>query len=157
MLWIIEMSLARGKPFEHCEPNDTSSYCALSVRAGPLARNDPRTSVAFAPNSPAASERPQFDNLPNAYLLRLLWATRPSGKDVKPADGESGLLAALRASPVANFCKDTGDFYAAHWEPFAAWQAWDFGRLMAGHTQGDLLDSIDTVESNLAKSEHTLF
>jgi hypothetical protein len=46
---------------------------------------------------------------------RLLWATRPAGKDVKAADGENGLLAALRASPVANFCKDTGDFYSTHW------------------------------------------
>jgi hypothetical protein len=157
MLWIIEMSLARGQPYARCEPNDTGPYCALSVRAGPLAKQDPRTPVAFAANSPAESERAQFDSLPNAYLLRLLWATRPAGKDVKATDGENGLLAALRASPVANFCKDTGDFYSTHWQPFAAWQAWDFGRLMAGHTPGDLLDSIDTVESNLVKSEHTLF
>jgi hypothetical protein len=157
MLWIIEMSLARGQPYGRCEPNDTSPYCALSVRAGPLAKKDPRTLVAFAANSPAESDRAQFDALPNAYLLRLLWATRPPGKGVKPTDGENGLLAALRASPVANFCKDTGDFYAAHWQPFVAWQAWDFGRLMAGHTPGDLLDSVDTVEANLAKSEHTLF
>jgi hypothetical protein len=29
----------------------------------------------------------------------------------------------LRASPVANFRKDTGDLYAKAWETFGAWQA----------------------------------
>jgi hypothetical protein len=57
---------------------------------------------------------------PNAYLLRLLWATRAPGKGVPSGENERDLLAALRASPIANFCKDTGDFYAARWQPLAA-------------------------------------
>jgi hypothetical protein len=157
LLWVIEMDLARGKPAGRCEPNDTSSYCSLSVQAGPLARGDARTAIAFTTHSPAQLDRPQFAPLPNAYLLRLLWATRRPGKDVTTAENERDLLAALRASPIANFCKDAGDFYAMQWQPFAAWQVWDFGRLMAGHTAGDLLDTIDTVESDLVKSEHDLF
>jgi hypothetical protein len=35
----------------------------------------------------------------------------------------------------------------------AAWQAWDFGRLMAGHTTGDLLDPIETLEGDLVAGE----
>jgi hypothetical protein len=71
---------------------------------------------------------------------------------VEPAERERDLLAALRASAVANFCKDTGDFYATGWQPFAAWQVWDLGRLMAGHKSGDLLDQIDTSETNMVAS-----
>lgn len=67
------------------------------------------------------------------------------------------LLAALEASPVANFCKDTGDFYAASWQPFAAWQAWDFGRAMAGHRSGDLLSGVDALEANLASQQALFF
>jgi len=63
----------------------------------------------------------------------------------------------LRTSAVANFCKDTGDFYAAEWKPFAAWQAWDLGRLMTGHVAGDLLDSIDMLESKLTTDQPSLF
>jgi hypothetical protein len=37
----------------------------------------------------------------------VLWATRPPGKDVKREAVERDLLAALQASPIANFCKDT--------------------------------------------------
>jgi hypothetical protein len=95
--------------------------------------------------------------LPNAYLLRLLWATRPPGKGVEPAEREQDLLAALRTSAVANFTKDTGDFYATGWQPFAAWQVWDLGRLMAGHKSGDLLDRIDAVEAELVSGEPANF
>ena len=107
--------------------------------------------------APDEVDRPQFADLPNAYLLRLLWATRPPGKGVDRKERERDLLAALHASPVANFCKDTGDFYAGEWQPFAAWQAWDFGRLMAGHQSGDLLGSIDTLEGSLAAQESVFF
>jgi len=91
------------------------------VDCGPAARSDPRIAVAFSqPQSPDESDRVQFDDLPNAYLLRFLWANRPSGKGVTPAERERDLLGALRASAVANFCKDTGDFYATGWQPYAA-------------------------------------
>ena len=157
MLWVIEMNLAQGALQARCEEKDSRPYCALSVRAGPLAKADPRTAIAFKKEAPDSAERPQFDNLPNAYLLRLLWATRPPGKGVERQEVERDLLAALRARPVANFCKDTGDFYAGEWQGFAAWQAWDFGRLMAGHRAGDLLDAIDTLETQLAIGEPAFF
>jgi hypothetical protein len=157
MVWIIEMSLAEGRQEAPCGENETRPFCTLSVNAGPLAKTDPRTAIAFAKRAPDAEDRLQFDNLPNAYLLRLLWATKPPGKGVAPEDSERNLLAALRASPVANFCKDTGDFYAQAWQPFAAWQVWDLGRLMAGHTAGDLLDQIDVLEDKLATNESKFF
>jgi hypothetical protein len=95
--------------------------------------------------------------LPNAYLLRLLWATRPPGKGVDRKEGEQDLLVALKSSPVANFSKDTGDFYAMQWQPFAAWQAWDLGRLMASHRPGDLLGSVDLLEAGLAEQQSVFF
>jgi hypothetical protein len=107
--------------------------------------------------APNESDRARFDSLPNAYLLRLLWATRPPGSEVRRSETEHDLLAALQASPIANFCKDAGDFYAASWQPFAAWQIWDLGRMMAGHAPGDLLDSIDTLEANLTAGERIFF
>ncbi len=157
LTWVIEMSLAQGRPAQQCQADDATSHCVLARRAGPLAKADPRTAIASQKNSPDKADRPQFDSLPNAYLWRLLWATRPPGKDVTFRESERDLLAALKASPVANFCKDTGDFYAAAWQPFAAWQVWDLGRAMAGHTQGDLLDTIDTLEGRLAAGEAASF
>ena len=156
LLWAIEMSLAQGTAVK-CAPNDTQPQCALLARIGPVAKNDPRTALAFNNQSPDESDRPQFDNLPNAYMLRLLWATRPSGKGVEPAERERDLLAALRASAVANFCKDTGDFYAMGWQPYLAWQVWDLGRLMAGHRSGDLLAQVDANEINMVTSEPDYF
>ena len=156
LTWVLEMGLAQGRS-PGCQAPDASQYCQLSRRAGPLAKSDPRTALAFMKQSPDEIDRPQFNELPNAYLLRLLWATRPPGKGVSRNESERDLLAALKASPVANFCKDTGDFYVAAWHPFIAWQVWDLGRSMAGHTSGDLLDGIDTVESNLAAGERVLF
>jgi hypothetical protein len=99
--------------------------------------------------------RPQFqvrerDSLPNAYMLRLLWATRPRGAGVDFAQNERSVLAALKTSPVANFCKDAGDLYAGAWQALPAWQAYDLGRQMAGHRDGDLLSAIDVIESRLA-------
>ncbi len=67
------------------------------------------------------------------------------------------MLVALKTSPIADFCKDTGDFYASAWHPFAAWQAWDLGRLMANHRSGDLLDQVDKLEASVAKGIPTLF
>ena len=157
LLWLLEMNLAVGHPTGGCTADDTSAYCTLLARAGPLARNDPRTTLAFAKQSPDAAQRAQFDTLPNAYLLKLLWATRPSGSGVNRADTERGLLQALRANAVVNFCKDTGDFYAAAWQPFAAWQVWDLGRLMAGHMHNDLLQQVDSVEDQLYLGESALF
>jgi hypothetical protein len=149
MLLVIEMNLALGPPASACTSGDPRAFCTLAVEAGPLIKNDPRSTIAFARQSPDVADRPQFDNLPNAYLLRLLWATRPPGKGVVGENTERDLLAALNSSPVANFTKDTGDFYAAGWEPFAAWQVWDLGRLMAGHVPGDLLHQIDSIEDQL--------
>jgi hypothetical protein len=157
LTWVIEMSLAQGRPAEQCQADDPTPRCTLLRRAGPVAKADSRTAIASQKNSPDKSDRPQFDSLPNAYLWKLLWATRPPGKDVSFRDSERDLLAALKASPVANFCKDTGDFYAAAWQPFAAWQVWDLGRAMAGHTEGDLLDAIDTLEGRLAAGEPASF
>jgi len=156
MAWIIELKLAAGAPADCAAPSTTDS-CALAARAGPLARSDARTAIAFAAHSPDAADRSQFDSLPNAYVLRLLWATRPPGKGISPADSERDLLLALQTSPIANFCKDTGDFYARSWQPFAAWQAWDLGRLMAGHRKGDLLDDVDTLEAELTRKEPIFF
>jgi hypothetical protein len=156
MVWIIEMQLAAGaKP--SCAAPSTTDYCALAARAGPLAKLDSRTATAFAAHSPDAADRPQFDSLPNAYVLRLLWATRPPGKDVKREDSEHDLLIALQTSSIANFCKDTGDFYAGAWHPFAAWQVWDLGRLMAGHRSGDLLDTVDAIEADVVRREPAFF
>lgn len=156
LVWAIEMQLAAGVAAT-CTPPADSAFCTLAARAGPLAKMDSRTAIAFAKQSPDADQRPQFDSLPNGYVLRLLWATRPPGKGVKPEDSELDLLHALQASPVANFCKDTGDFYARIWQPFAAWQAWDLGRLMAGHVGGDLLDQVNTVEAEVARREPAFF
>ena len=157
LLWALEMSLAQGSAVKCAPPNDMLPYCILMARIGPVAKSDPRTALAFGQQPPDESDRSQFDNLPNAYLLRLLWATRGAGKGVEPAERERDLLAALRASPVANFCKDTGDFYAGGWQPFAAWQVWDFGRLMAGHKAGDLLDQVDANEANMVATEPAYF
>jgi hypothetical protein len=96
--------------------------------------------------------RPAYVDLPNGYLLRLMWATRPPGEKVTFAESEKGVLDALKASPVANFCKDAGDFYAGAWKERAAWQVWDLGRLMAGHRPGDLLGDIDVLEGRLVSS-----
>ena len=63
----------------------------------------------------------------------------------------------MPASPVANFCKDAGDFYAGAWEPLAAWQVWDLGRLMTNYSAGDLLDTIDTLEARLVTDQRTFF
>jgi hypothetical protein len=156
LTWTIEMQLAEGSNAS-CAAPASSDLCSLAARAGPLAKTDPRTAIAFNQRSPDMAERPQLDALPNAYVLRLLWATRPPGKDVKPQDSEADLLHALEASPVANFCKDTGDFYVRSWQPFAAWQVWDLGRLMAGHRHGDLLDQLDVLEAEVARREATLF
>ena len=156
LTWVMEMGLAQGRSLK-CAPNDTQPYCSLAARIGPVARTDPRTALAFAAQSPDETARPQFADLPNAYLLRLLWATRAPGKGVEPAERERDLLAALRASAVANFCKDTGDFYAMGWQPFAAWQVWDLGRLMAGHESGDLLDHVDAMEADMVSTEPAYF
>jgi hypothetical protein len=157
MLSMIEMHLALGHPDTACQPDDPRAFCTLAAKAGPLAKSDPRVTIAFAQKSPDMADRPQFDNLPNAYLLRLLWATRPPGRGVARADAERDLLAALNASPIANFTKDTGDFYFGLWEPFAAWQVWDLGRLMAGHVPDDLLHEIDSLEDQLYVGVPSLF
>jgi SOS response regulatory protein OraA/RecX len=155
-VWLLEMQLASGvKP--ECAAPSTSDFCALAARVGPLAKMDSRLAVAFAAHSTDAADRPQFNSLPNAYVLRLLWATRPPGKEVKYEDSEHDLLVALQTSPIANFCKDTGDFYAGSWRPFAAWQVWDLGRLMANHRSGDLLDGVDVVEADVVRREPALF
>lgn len=109
LTWVLEMGLAQG-PGVKCGPNDPQPFCSLAARIGPVAKTDSRTALAFATQSPDETARPQFADLPNAYVLRLLWATRAPGKGVEPAERERDLLAALRASAVANFCKDTGDF-----------------------------------------------
>ena len=90
-------------------------------------------------------------------MLQFLWATRAEPNAAARDAGERDLLAALQASPVPNFCKEAGVFYASQWQPYVAWQLWDFGRLMAGHLQGDLLDAIDILEANLAASQPALF
>jgi hypothetical protein len=156
LTWVLEMGLARG-PNVECGPNDPQPFCSLAARIGPAAKTDPRTALAFAPQSPDETVRPQFADLPNGYVLRLLWATRAPGKGVEPGERERDLLAALRASAVANFCKDTGDFYATGWQPFAAWQVWDLGRLMAGHKPGDLLDHVDAMEADMVSTEPAYF
>jgi hypothetical protein len=43
------------------------------------------------------------------------------------------------------------------WQPFAAWQVWDLGRLMAGHKPGDLLDHVDVVEADMVSTEPAYF
>ncbi len=157
IMWVLEMNLAQGASAAACQAEDPRPSCSLLVKAGALAKADPRTAVAFAKQAPDSADRPRFDDLPNAYLLRLLWATRPPGKGVDRKEAERDLLTALRTSPVANFCKDTGDFYAGEWQPFAAWQVWDLGRLMAGHSTGDLLDNVGTLEARLAAEEPAFF
>jgi hypothetical protein len=43
------------------------------------------------------------------------------------------------------------------WQPFAAWQVWDLGRLMAGHVPGDFLGRVDEVEAELVSGEPAYF
>ncbi|HEY4341231.1 MAG TPA: hypothetical protein VGM97_14905 [Steroidobacteraceae bacterium] len=157
LLVLIEMNLAAGHPSGQCLPSDPRVYCTLSVKAGPLIKSDPRYMIAFGRQSPDVGDRGQFDTVPNAYVLRLLWATRPPGKGVVFEQTERDLLAALSASPVADFTKDTGDFYARAWQPMAAWQVWDLGRLLAGHTGDDLLHPIDSLEDQLYVGVPSLF
>jgi len=145
------------RPFALCQPGDPREYCVLSEQAERLAKADSRTSVAFMTPVPGAADRRQFGSLPNAYVLQFLWATRAEPNATARDAGERDLLAALQASPVPNFCKEAGVFYASQWQPYVAWQLWDFGRLMAGHLQGDLLDAIDILEANLAASQPALF
>lgn len=156
IVWVMEMQLAAGVEMPCAAPSETD-HCALAAKAGPLARVDSRTAIAFATRSPDLSDRSQFSSLPNAYFLGLLWATRPPGNGVKRDESEHDLLVALKTSPIADFCKDTGDFYASAWHPFAAWQAWDLGRLMANHRSGDLLDQVDKLEASVARGIPTLF
>jgi SOS response regulatory protein OraA/RecX len=156
IVWVMEMQLAAGVETPCSAPSETD-HCALAAQAGPLARMDSRTAVAFAARSPDSSDRSQFTSLPNAYLLGLLWATRPPGNGVKPENSEHDLLVALTTRPIANFCKDAGDFYASAWYPFAAWQVWDLGRLMANHRSGDLLDQVDKMEAAVVTGIPTLF
>jgi hypothetical protein len=155
-LWVLEMQLAAGVNTS-CAAPSTTDFCALAARVGLLAKMDSRMAIAFAARAPDEADRSQFDSLPNAYLLRLLWATRPPGKGVKYEDSEHDLLVALQTSPIANFCKDAGDFYAGSWRPFAAWQVWDLGRLMAGHRNGDLLSQVDAIEAEVTRREPALF
>lgn len=156
LLWIMEMQLAAGIQTPCSAPSDTD-HCALAAQAGPLAKMDSRTAIAFTSRSPDASDRAQFDSLPNAYFLHLLWATRPPGNGVKREDSERDLIAALKASPIANFCKDAGDFYAGSWQPFAAWQVYDLGRLMPNHQSADLLGQVDKLEAAVEAGMPTLF
>ena len=156
IVWVLEMQLAAGVETPCSAPSETD-HCALAGQAGPLARTDSRTAIAFATRSPDVNNRSQFSSLPNAYLLGLLWATRPPGEGVKREDSERDLLVALKASAIANFCKDAGDFYAGAWQPFAAWQVWDLGRLMTNHRSGDLLDQVDKLEAAVATGFPTLF
>lgn len=157
LLWQRELRLAAGPPPPECIKGDHRSMCALGEAANSLAEGDDRTPIAFAPVSPPLKERGAFGDLPNGYLLRLIWATLPPGEKVTFAESEKGVLEALRASPVANFAKDGGDFYAAHWKERAAWQVWDLGRLMAGHRPGDLLSQIDALEERLSTSYPEFF
>ena len=157
MLWTIEMSLASGTRDSRCASDDPRPFCALLPQVAPLVKADPRSALAFAQKSPDLDDRPQFDNLPNVYLLQLLWATRPPGKGVDAASTERDLLTALRARSIPSFCKDTGDFYAKAWRPYAAWQAYDLGRLMPGHIDGDLLTDIDSLEKRLAADKKEFF
>jgi len=157
VLWQRELILAAGPPPPECLKGDHRPLCTLGEAASGLADGDDRTQMAFAPQSPALKERAAFADLPNGYLLRLLWALRPPGQKVTFAESERGVLDALKASPVANFAKDAGDFYAAAWKERAAWQVWDLGRLMAGHRQGDLLTQIDVLEERLASSYPEFF
>jgi len=155
-LWLIEMDLARGAP-EVCEPGDASAYCKLSAQAESLAHSDPRISSAFGESAPSAEERGRFHDLPALYVLQLLWARLPPRTSAGGSTWESDLLAALEASPVANFCKDAGVLYLSQGRPFAAWQTWDFGRSMVGHVPGDLLDSVDVLEADLTMKEPAFF
>lgn len=157
LVWQMEMRLAAGGPAPDCTTSDRRPACTLGQVASSLAQNDERTSIAFASTSPSLRQRATFLDLPNGYLLRLLWATRPPGDKVTFAESERGVLDALKASPVANFSKEAGDFYASAWKPNAAWQVWDFGRLMAGHRPGDLLQEVDTLEDRLLRSYPELF
>ncbi len=157
MVSVIEMNLAAGHTATACPPTDLGVFCTLAAKARPLVANDPRYASAFAQHSPDLTDRAQFDTLPNVYVLRLLWATKPPGKGVARETSERDLLAALTASPVANFTKDAGDFYIGGWEPFAAWQVWDLGRLMAGHVRDDLLHPIDSLEDQLYVGVPSLF
>lgn len=156
LVWLIEMQLAAGVT-ETCGDAANSNYCLLAARVRPIAEMDARTALAFAKQAPNASERAHFDTLPNAYLLRLLWANRTPRRGIDRVDPELDLLHAVQASPVASFCKDVGDFYVRSWRPFAAWQTWDLGRLMVGHIDGDSLREIDNMEAEQIRREAALY
>ena len=148
-LWVVEMSLAGGEKLAACSATDPRPTCTLMRRLGPGLRADPRVALITSGHAPDLADRARLDDVPNAYVQRLLWATQPPGKGVTREQVEQDLLQALRTSPVANFTKDAGDFYARAWRPFEAWQVWDLGRRMAGHRDGDLLGAIDALEAQL--------
>jgi len=155
-LWVIEMTLAQAVQ-GGCTADDTRAPCVLSRQIGPALKADPRVDIVSSAKAPDSAQRARFGDVPNAYMLRLLWATRPPARDVPAEVPEQDLLEALQASPVANFAKDAGDYYAARWRPYEAWAAWDLGRRMAGHRDGDLLSAIDHLEGDLEQNLPELF
>jgi hypothetical protein len=157
LVWTTEMVLAAGPVPPSCAPQDPNSVCALQREARPLAKDDPRTAVAFGPEAPNAADRHKLDDLPNAYLLDVLFVARPRPRGDDPAVDERALLAGIKRVPIADFSKDIGDFYLLQRRAAAAWQAWDLGRAMAGHRPGDLLDQVDNLESRLVLAQPSFF
>lgn len=157
MLWLLEMQLAAGTQADCRQAPNPDPFCQLAPQAGPLAKADPRFALTFGAQAPGEADRHKFDDLPNAYLTRVLFATKPHPQDVTAAENEAGLLSGIKAAPIANFCKDAGDFYLQNWNPAAAWQVMDLGRQMAGHHAGDLLSSLDEVEARLVTAAPSLF
>lgn len=159
MLWLLEMQLASGSasPANCQQPGNPNPFCQLAPLAAASAKADPRFAQTFGPQAPDLAERHKFDDLPNGYLALVLFANKPAPKDVSFADNEAGLLAGVKAAPVANFCKDVGDFYMRSWNPMAAWQVMDLGRGMEGHKPGDLLSQIDRMEASLAQKVPQFF
>lgn len=154
---LIEMNLAVGQAQTQCREGDPREVCVLAAKTARLVKSDPLYAIAFAANSPDATQRPKFDGLRESPVLRLLWATKPPGNGVGRDDTERDVLAALTYSPVANFTKGAGDFYIVGRDPFAAWQVWDLGRQMAGHRRGDLLQTVDSLEDELYVGAGSLF
>lgn len=159
MLWLMEMQLASGsaRPADCHQPISLNPFCKLAPLAAASAKADPRFAQTFAPQAPSLADRHKFDDLPNGYLAMVLFANKPAPKDVSFADNEAGLLAGIKAAPVANFCKDVGDFYMRSWNPMAAWQVMDLGRSLEGHKPGDLLSQIDRMEASLAQKVPQFF
>lgn len=160
-LWGMEMMLAFPGPISAiCQGKaDPQPRCAAMQRAMAAAAADARTAQAMGPG-PLPRNRPtvRFDGLSSAHVGALLQATRQVMGGEMGVEQEAAYVSALRVSPgVANFYKDIGDMYQRGFRHPVAWTFYDLGRLLPGHSPGDMLGEVDRLEARLRNDFPQLF